>query len=155
MSTQTKTLAQLRKAGKLTNRAFRKNGPKSYKKGQGALIKVLHKHNGQATSRELVELLSFDRAELKNVVKKAVRNGYVQMGEAEQPHTYTVTLTELGEEIAEKRCAAHEEVADKLLADFTEEEIEQLNRLTEKVILAAKDQGARGKRRNTKATVRF
>lgn len=155
MSIQTKTLAQLRKAGKLTNRAFRKNGPKSYKKGQGALIKVLHKHEGSATSRELVDILSFDRSELKSVVKKAVRNGYVVMGDSDVPHTYTVTLTELGEEIAEKRCAANEEVAEKLLAGFSEEEIAQLNALTEKLILAAKSQGAHGKRRNTKACDRF
>ncbi len=151
MSVQTKTLAQLRKAGKLTNRAFRKNGSKSYKNGQGALIKVLHKHGGTATSRELVEILSFDRAELKAVVKKAVRNGYVEMGEAQQHHTYTVTLTKLGDDIAEKRCAANEEVAAKLLEGFSDEEIAQLNLLTEKLILAAKEQGAHGKRRNTKA----
>ena len=36
-------LAQLKKASKLSNRAYRKNGPKSYKNGQGALLKVLHK----------------------------------------------------------------------------------------------------------------
>lgn len=151
MSEQTKTLAQLRKSAKLVNRTFHKNGPKSYKRGQGALLKVLHKHEGSMTSRELVDALSFDRAELKAVVKKAVRNGYVEMSDSEQPRTYVVALTEMGEQIAEKRCAAHSEVADKLLADFSEEEIEQLNKLTEKLILAAKAQGAHGKRRSVKA----
>ena len=151
MSKQTKTLAQLKKSAKLVNRTFHKNGPKSYKRGQGALLKVLHKHEGSMTSRELVDVLSFDRAELKAVVKKAVRNGYVEMADAEQPRTYVVTLTQLGEEIAEKRCAKHTEVAEKLLADFSDEEIEQLNALTEKLILAAKAQGVHGKRRSVKA----
>lgn len=151
MSKQTKTLAQLKKSSKLVNRAFHKNGPKSYKRGQGALLKVLHKHEGAMTSRELVDVLSFDRAELKTVVKKAVRNGYVEMSDVEQPRTYKVTLTQLGEEIAEKRCAKHTEVAGNLLADFSDEEIEQLNALTEKLILAAKAQGAHGKRRSVKA----
>ena len=151
MSKQTKTLAQLKKSSKLVIRAFHKNGPKSYKRGQGALLKVLHKHEGAMTSRELVDVLSFDRAELKAVVKKAVRNGYVEMYDVEQPRTYKVTLTQLGEEIAEKRCAKHTEVAGNLLADFSDEEIEQLNALTEKLILAAKAQGAHGKRRSVKA----
>ena len=151
MSTQTKTLAQLKKASKLVNRTFHKNGPKSYKRGQGALLKVLHRHGGSMTSRELVDVLSFDRAELKNVVKKVLRNGYVEMADSEQPRTYAVSLTEVGEEIAEKRCAAHAEVAEKLLADFSEEDIAQLNALTEKLIVAAKEQGAHGKRRSVKA----
>ncbi len=151
MSKETKALAQLKKSSKLVNRTFHKNGPKSYKRGQGALLKVLHKRGGTATSRELVDILSFDRAELKGVVKKAVRNGYVEMADSDQPRTYVVTLTQTGEEIAEKRCAAHAEVAQKLLADFSDEEIEQLNKLTEKLILAAKAQGAHGKRRSVKA----
>lgn len=151
MSKETQSLAQLKKANKLINRTFHKNGPKSYKHGQGALVKVLYKHDGSATSRELVDILSFDRAELKNVVKKAVRNGYVEMSETDQPRTYVVTLTETGKEIAEKRCAAHTEVAEKLLANFSDEEIEQLNKLSEKLIVAAKEQGVRGKRRTVKA----
>ena len=151
MSKQTKTLAQLKKSAKLVNRTFHKNGPKSYKRGQGALLKVLHMNEGSMTSRELVDALSFDRAELKAVVKKAVRNGYVTMADSDQPRTYEVSLTELGDQIAEKRCAAHSEVAEKLLADFSDEEIEQLNALTEKLILAAKAQGAHGKRRSVKA----
>ena len=69
MTSAVKTLAQLKKASKLTNRAFHKNGPKSYKKGQGALLKVLHK-KGVATTAELVETLSYDRRELKDIVRR-------------------------------------------------------------------------------------
>ena len=41
MNESTKTLAQLKKASKLVRLAFRKNGPKSFKRGQGALLNAL------------------------------------------------------------------------------------------------------------------
>ncbi|MDY6111791.1 MAG: hypothetical protein SPI85_03260, partial [Ellagibacter isourolithinifaciens] len=41
MTEAMKTLAQLKKASKLTRLAFHKNGPKSFKRGQGALLKFL------------------------------------------------------------------------------------------------------------------
>ena len=37
MNDYAKTLAKMKKAGKLVRLAQRKNGPKSYKRGQGAL----------------------------------------------------------------------------------------------------------------------
>ncbi|MDO4289604.1 MAG: winged helix DNA-binding protein [Eggerthellaceae bacterium] len=150
MTSATKTLAQLKKASKLTNRAFHKNGPKSYKKGQGALLKVLHVSGGQSTSRDLVERLSFDRGELKNVVRKAERNGYVTIEDADEKRTYTVKLTAEGEKIAEKRCAANSKTADDILACLSEEEVAQLNALTEKIIVSCKDHGAHGKRKSGK-----
>lgn len=150
MSTATKTLKQLRKASKLTNRAFHKNGPKSYKNGQGALLKVLHRKDGEATSRQLVDVLGFDRSELKNVVRKAQRNGFVTVADVEGERTYIVRLTEEGEKVAEKRCAAHAETADAILSALSEEEIAQLNALTEKIIVSCKEQGAHGKRNGGK-----
>lgn len=150
MTTATKTLKQLRKASKLTDRAFRKNGPKSYKRGQGALIKVLHRKDGVATSRELIEALGFDRAELKNVVRKAERNGFVSIEDAEEKRTYVVRLSEEGEKVAEKRCAANTKAAEDILSALSEEEIAKLNELTEKVILSCKEQGAHGKRKGGK-----
>lgn len=147
MSKQTKTLKQLKKAGNLANRAFHKNGPKSYKKGQGALLKVLHVHNGEMTSRELVDVLGFSRGQLKDVVRKAQRNEYVTITDHEDKRTYTVKITEQGDKIAEKRCAAHEKTAADILSSLSDEEIEQLNALTEKVIKSCKDLGAHGKRK--------
>lgn len=150
MSQATKTLKQLRKATALTNRAMHKNGPKSYKMGVGALIKVLHKNNGELSSRELVEALSYDRRKLKEIVRKAERNGFVTIEAAEAKKTYTVKLTDEGDKLAEKRCAAQEKAASDILAPFSGEELEQLNALTEKLILSAKEQGAHGKRKGGK-----
>ena len=141
MNEATATLAQLKKASKLTRLAFRKNGPKSYKRGQGALMNALLANDG-ATQRELVKILGWDRSALKDTVKKAERNGYVTIGDHEDKHTYTVSLTDEGKKIAEKRVAAN---------DKTAEEVAQLNAITEKLILGIKDKGVNGKKKGRKA----
>ena len=41
MNEAAKSLAQMKKANKLVRLAFRKNGPKSFKRGQGALLQAL------------------------------------------------------------------------------------------------------------------
>ncbi len=95
MTEAMKTLARLKKASKLTRLAFHKNGPKSFKRGQGALLKFLLEDDS-ATQRELVKKLGVDRRELKGIVKKAERNGYITIEEAEGERTYAVKLTDEG-----------------------------------------------------------
>ena len=46
MNQASQTLAQLKKASKLVRLAFHKNGPKSYKRGQGALLNALVDNDG-------------------------------------------------------------------------------------------------------------
>lgn len=150
MNKATATLAQLKKASKLTRLAFRKNGPKSYKRGQGALMNVLLANDG-ATQRELVKILGWDRSVLKDTVKKAERNGYVTIGDHEDKHTYTVSLTEEGKKIAEKRVAANDKTAEEILECLSAEEVAQLNAITEKLILGIKDKGVNGKKKGRKA----
>lgn len=149
MSQATQAISQLKKASALVNRTFHKNGPKSYKDGQGALLKVLHQAESKKIDREtLVDTLGFDRRELKNVIRKAERNSFVTIENTEE--TYEVTLTEAGIELAEKRCAAQTEVAEKILSCLTEEEVAQLNAITEKIIISCKDAGAHGKQKSGK-----
>lgn len=150
MNEATATLAQLKKACKLTRLAFRKNGPKSYKRGQGALMNALLANDG-ATQRELVKILGWDRSALKDTVKKAERNGYVTIGDHEDKHTYTVSLTEGGKKIAEKRVAANDKTAEEILECLSAEEVAQLNAITEKLILGIKDKGVNGKKKGRKA----
>lgn len=142
------TLSQLSKAASLVNRAYHKNGPKSYKKGQGALIKVMHRFGGQVDRDQLIERLGYDRRTLKDVVRKAERNGYVTVEDKKKG--YAVTLTDEGEKVAERRCAAHSKVADDILSALTPEEIEQLDTLTEKIIVSCKENGAHGKHKGRK-----
>ena len=146
MAQSTDTLKQLRKANRLVNRTFHKNGPKSFKKGEGALLKALFKNDGTMTSRELVDMLAWDRPTLKDVVKKSERRGYVTIGESDEKKTYIVTITDEGREIAEKRCIAQKAAADAIMEALTDEEMEQLNALTEKLIVRCKELGAHGKR---------
>lgn len=150
MNEATATLAQLKKASKLTRLAFRKNGPKSYKRGQGALMNALLANNG-ATQRELVKILGWDRSALKDTVKKAERNGYVTIGDHEDKHTYTVSLTDEGKKIAERRVAANDKTAEEILECLSAEEVAQLNAITEKLILGIKDKGVNGKKKGRKA----
>lgn len=144
------TLAQLKKASKLTRLAFHKNGPKSYKRGQGALMNALLENDG-TTQRELVKVLGWDRSALKDTVKKAERNGYVTIGDHTDKHTYTVSLTEDGKQIAEKRVAANDKTAEDILSCLSEEEVAQLNAITEKLILSVKGKGVNGKKKGHKA----
>lgn len=150
MNEATATLAQLKKASKLTRLAFRKMGPKSYKRGQGALMNALLANDG-ATQRELVKILGWDRSALKDTVKKAERNGYATIGDHEDKHTYTVSLTDEGKKIAEKRVAANDKTAEEILECLSAEEVAQLNAITEKLILGIKDKGVNGKKKGRKA----
>ena len=104
MNEAAKSLAQMKKANKLVRLAFRKNGPKSFKRGQGALLQALLVDDG-ATQRDLTKTLGMNRSNLKDIVKKAERNGYVTIESIDQPRTYAVKLTDLGRELAEKRVA--------------------------------------------------
>ena len=150
MNEAAKTLAQLKKAGKLARLAFRKNGPKSYKRGQGALLRTLLDNDG-ATQRELTATLGLNRGMLKDIVRKAERNGYVTIEETDEKKVYAVKLTEEGRALAQKREAANDEVADKILSALTEEERAQLDSLTEKLIVSLKDAGIDGKKKGHKA----
>ena len=135
MNEATATLNQLKKADKFVRRTFHKNGPKSFKKGQGALM------------RALLERVGISRRDLKDIVKKAERNDFVAIEGADAKRTYIVKLTDEGRTVAEKRLAANDRTAEEILSCLTEEEIAQLNTITEKIILAAKDKGIKCKKK--------
>lgn len=149
MNEAAKSLAQLKKANKLVRLAFHKNGPKSYKRGQGALLRALLENDG-ATQRELVKTLGINRSNLKDVVKKAQRNEYVTIESVDEPRTYAVKLTDLGRELAEKRVAANDRTADEILSCLTAEEVKQLDAITEKLVVAMKEKGISGKKKGYK-----
>lgn len=149
MNEAAKSLAQLKKANKLVRLAFHKNGPKSYKRGQGALLRALLENDG-ATQRELVKTLGMNRSNLKDVVKKAQRNEYITIESVDEPRAYAVKLTDLGRELAEKRVAANNRTADEILSCLTAEEVKQLDAITEKLIVAMKEKGISGKKKGYK-----
>lgn len=150
MTNATETLSQLKKANKLVRLTFHKNGPKSFKRGQGALLHALVKNDG-TTQRELVKTMGMGRRALKDIVKKAVRNGYVTFEDAEGERTYAVKLTDKGRKLAQKREAANDKTAQDILSCLSAEEAAQLDALTEKLILTCKDKGVCGKKKGRKA----
>ena len=150
MNEAAKSLAQMKKANKLVRLAFRKNGPKSFKRGQGALLQALLADSG-ATQRDLTKTLGMNRSNLKDIVKKAERNGYITIEEAEGERTYAVKLTDEGKKIAKKRVAANEETAEDILGCLSDEEVAQLNAITEKLVVSIKEKGVNGKKKGRKA----
>ena len=149
MNEAMKTLAQFKKANKLVRLAFKKNGPKSYKRGQGALLVALLNDDG-AKQRELTKTLGMNRSNLKDIVKKAQRNGYVTIENVDEPRTYAVKLTDLGREVAEKREGANDRTSEDILSCLTAEEQAQLASISEKIIVAMKDKGVSGKKKGYK-----
>ena len=149
MNESAKTLAKMEKTGKLVRLAQRKNGPKSYKRGQGALLRTLLENDG-ATQRELVVKLGLSRAALKDVVRKACRNGYVTTGKTDEKKLYTVSLTDEGRKLAEKRETAQDEAADQIVSVLSDDEIAQLDAICEKLIVGCKEAGIDGKKKGRK-----
>ncbi len=149
MNNSAKTLAKMKKADKLVRLAQRKNGPKSYKRGQGALLRVLLDNDG-ATQRELVAKLGLSRAALKDVVRKAARNGYVVIEKTSEKKLYTVKLTDEGRKLAEKREKAQDKIAEEIISTLSAEEIAQLDAICEKLIVSCKDAGIDGKKKGRK-----
>ena len=144
MNDYSKTLAKMKKTGKLVRLAQRKNGPKSYKRGQGALLRTLFESDG-ATQRELVVALGMNRAALKDIVRKAERNGYVTIEDAGQKKVYSVKLTDEGRKLAEKHEAAQDKTAETILAALSDDERAQLDAINEKLIVSLKEAGIDGK----------
>ncbi len=149
MNDAAKTLAQFKKANKLMRLAFRKNGPKSFKRGQGALLKALLENDG-ALQKELTKTLGMNRSSLKDIVKKAQRNGYVTIENVDEPRTYRVNLTDLGRSLADKREKANDAVAEDILSCLSADEVAQLDAISEKIIVSLKEKGICGKKKGYK-----
>ena len=149
MNESAKTLAKMKKAGKLVRLAQRKNGPKSYKRGQGALLRALLE-NDEATQRELVVKLGMNRGALKDIVRKANRNGYVTIGKGDEKKLYTVKLTDEGRKLAEKHEAAQDKTADEIMSALSADEVAQIDAICEKLIVSCKDAGIDGKKKGRK-----
>ena len=70
---------------------------------------------------------------------------------AEGERTYAVKLTDEGRKVAQKRVVANDKTADDIIDCLSEEEIAQLNAITEKLILSVKNKGINGKKKGRKA----
>ena len=147
MTTRVEAIKSLRKASKLVRLSFRENGPRSFKRGTGALLSVLKDSDAAVSRDELTVALGATRVALKDIVRKAQRAGYVAMITDAEGNGYTVELTDLGKEVAAKRAAAMDKAAENALSCLTDEEVEQFAALNEKISLALHEQGISAKKK--------
>ncbi|WP_296012928.1 MarR family winged helix-turn-helix transcriptional regulator [uncultured Adlercreutzia sp.] len=142
MTQSTELLAALKRAANYSKLAMHNEGPRSFKRGQGALIKVVYKFGDEKgiSAKKLCGILGWSRHETMAVAHKAADNGYVTV--TRKPNgKRRVALTELGNEILQKRFAAEDRAADAVCAYLTEAEREQLVALCNKVSDACEDMG--------------
>ena len=147
MANRVDAVKSMRKASKLVRLSFRENGPRSFKQGVGALLSVLNESDSPVHRDVIVVALGATRVAAKDIVRKAMRAGYVTMTTCEDKKGYTVELTELGKEIVAKRAAAMDEAANKALACLTDEEVEQFVALNEKIVASMREQGISAKKK--------
>lgn len=141
MSESTKAIASLKKAANYGKLALHKDGPRSFKRGQGALTKVIYKFgDGKLSKDEAKKVLGWEGRDVRAVAKKAADNGYLTI---EQPKKgFMMVLTPLGTEVVKKRLAAEDKAADKLFEGITDAEKAQLEALCEKISKNAEAMGA-------------
>lgn len=141
MAESTKAVQSLKHAANYTKLAFREFGPKSYKKGQGALLKVIHKfgEDGSIEKKKAEKTLNWRGKDLRHVAKKAEKNGYITIEDPE--FAFRMMLTDKGQEIVEKRLAAEDRTADTIMGALTDEEVETLIALTDKISKTCEDLG--------------
>lgn len=137
-----KVLHQLKVAGNYSKLAFHKDGPHSFKRGQGALIKVAYKFgkDGTISFRKLCGILGWPCEEVRGCAKKAQENGYVTFGRTKKGKC-ALSLTEKGREVLAKRLEAEDRTADEILRGFSEEELEQLSALCGRIVENCKGMG--------------
>ncbi len=139
MTESSKALKSLKTAANYAKLAMHDLGPRSYKKGQGALLKVIEKfgEDGSIDKKRLERLLGWRGDEVRRVAEKAEENGYVAIDDG--GFEFAVSLTAKGAEVLRKRFAVENHAADAVLAGLTPDEVDQLVVLTDKISATCKD----------------
>ena len=134
MAESTMVLHQQKTAANYSKLAMHKCGPRSFKEGQGALVKVLYKFgDGKLSLGKLKEHLGWSGHEVLAVAEKAQANGYVAFATSKKGKL-RVKLTEKGTLVIKKRLAAEDRAADEVLAGLSDKERACLVKLCGKVI---------------------
>lgn len=140
MTESTKVIASLKQAANYAKLAMRKDGPHSFKKGQGALIKVIYKFgDGTLSKDDAKKELGWRGCDVRAVAHVAADNGYLTIERPEEG--FQMTLTDLGRDIIKKRLAAEGKAADDILAGLTDAEKAQLVELCDKISANAQGMG--------------
>lgn len=143
MTQSSELLLALKRAANFSKLAMHNEGPRCFKRGQGALMKVVYKFGDGdkgISVKKLAGVLGWGRHETMAVAHKAAENGYVTV-QRKASGKRRVMLTPLGNEILQKRLEAEDRAADEVFAYLTDDEREQLLALCTKVSDACEDMG--------------
>lgn len=140
MTESTNAIHSLKKAANYTKLAMRQEGPRSFKRGQGALIKVIYRFgDGRLDKDGAKKTLGWRGCDVRDVAKKAADNGYLTIEEPKDG--FVMTLTELGTEVVKKRLEAEDKAADEVLGALTDAEKKKLVELCGKISQKAEEMG--------------
>lgn len=129
----TAALHSLKRAANYSKLAFHEFGPRSYKRGQGALLKVIAKfgENNKLNKKTAEKILDWRGNELRHIARKAEHNEYITIEDPE--YQFTMTLTPKGLDVVQKRLDVENRTADAILGGLTPEEVAKLAELTDKI----------------------
>ncbi len=141
MTDSSKLIHDLKHAANYAKLGMRDLGPRSFKKGQGALIKVVYKfsEDGTVCKEKLERVLGWRGQDVRHVAEKAERNGYVTIQDPE--YKFLVSLTDKGQQVIQKRMKAEDRAADAILEALSAEERQQLQSITEKICKTCEELG--------------
>lgn len=140
MTESTNAIHSLKKAANYTKLAMRKEGPRSFKRGQGALIKVIYRFgDGRLDKDAAKKTLGWRGCDVRDVATKAADNGYLTIEKPEGG--FVMTLTEMGTEVVKKRLEAEDKAADEVLGALTDAEKKKLVELCGKISQKAEEMG--------------
>lgn len=140
MTESTNVIASLKKAANYTKLAMHKEGPRSFKRGQGALVKVIYKFGKGTLDKDTAKkTLGWRGCDVRNVAKKAADNGYLTIADPEDG--FIMTLTKMGTEVIEKRLNAEDKAADEIMGALTDAEKKTLIKLCNKISAKAEEMG--------------
>ena len=92
------------------------------------------------TMAALTEAIGVDKANTTRAVKDLISKGYIEkVGEGER--RYMLKLSKTGEAVARELKKHIKEIVDKALKDFSQEEVNNLQKLTHKFMIGVRDAG--------------
>lgn len=140
MTESTNTIASLKRAANYAKLAMHQEGPRSFKRGQGALLKVIYKFGeGSIGKDEAKKVLGWRGCDVRAVAKKAADNGYLTIESPEDG--FQMSLTPMGAEIIQKRMTAEDKAADAVMEALSDAEKQQLIELCDKISKTAEEMG--------------
>ena len=140
MTESTNAIQSLKKAANYTKLAMRKEGPRSFKRGQGALIKVIYKFGEGTLDKDTAKkTLGWRGCDVRAVAKKAADNGYLTISDPKDG--FIMALTQMGTEVIQKRLEAEDKAADEIMGNLTDQEKQTLIELCGKIAEKAEEMG--------------